>query len=210
MPTYYGTSDDDKLTYTFYSTSDAKLTYDAGAGTDQLVLDFSRISEELTFYWNRVYLTYSTSDVLASFSNVENLTIYGGSDDDSLNYSGYDYNALSLYGNGGNDDIGGGQYADLLSGGAGDDTLYGYDGDDSLSGGDGDDALNGGNGNDVLSGGAGADTLKGNDGDDTLNGDAGDDSLEGGDGTNILNGGAGDDTIDSTGDGDVIDGGGWV
>ncbi len=52
-------------------------------------------------------------------------------------------------GTAGNDSLGGGKYADLISGFAGNDTLIGNGGDDTLSGGTGADSLVGGAGNDA-------------------------------------------------------------
>ncbi len=60
---------------------------------------------------------------------------------------------VSLFGDGGDDVLFGGQNNDLLSGGPGSDTLFGLAGRDILLGGAGSDALFGGGGDDLLIGG---------------------------------------------------------
>ncbi len=78
----------------------------------------------------------------------------------------------------GNDTFWGSSTAnDLLYGDSGNDSLGGYSGRDTLYGGTGNDALSGGKGRDLLYGGAGNDTLNGSTGVDTLDGGAGDDWL---------------------------------
>ncbi len=57
---------------------------------------------------------------------------------------------------------------DVLLGGAGNDSLFGEGGNDILNGGEDDDVLFGGSGNDILIGGAGSDKLYGNEGDDVF------------------------------------------
>ena len=99
----------------------------------------------------------------------------------------------TLYGQGGDDTLYGGDGNDILYGQGDDDILYGEDGNDILSGGNGNDTLYGGNGNDKLKGGKGNDILYGGDGNDTLRGNKGDDELYGGRGRDLLRGGQGDD-----------------
>jgi len=82
-----------------------------------------------------------------------------------------DFTDNILYGNGGNDRLGG-------QGGF--DTLFGGDGNDALDGGTGDDILYGEGGNDALTGGSGGDDLRGGDGNDKLSGSDNKDSLNGG------------------------------
>ena len=102
----------------------------------------------------------------------------------------------TLYGQGGDDTLYGGDGNDILYGQGDDDILYGEDGNDILSGGNGNDTLYGGNGNDKLKGGKGNDILYGGDGNDTLRGNKGDDELYGGRGRDLLRGGQGDDILD--------------
>jgi Ca2+-binding RTX toxin-like protein len=100
----------------------------------------------------------------------------------------------------GEDQLDGGNEADVLAGGQGNDLLTGGDGDDLLFGGDpgvfvtdGNDVLNGGLGNDRLDGGSGNDLLNGGGGVDDLIGWTGNDVLDGGAAADLLNGGAGVD-----------------
>jgi Ca2+-binding RTX toxin-like protein len=81
--------------------------------------------------------------------------------------------AVTVTGNGFNNQITGNIGADSLTGGSGADTLTGADGRDRLTGGDG---------NDLLFGSAGNDTLIGSNNDDILDGGAGADRLDGGSG----------------------------
>ena len=117
-------------------------------------------------------------------SNNGNDTLYGQGGDDKL--KGGDGNDI-LYGEDGND---------KLKGGNGRDTLYGGNGNDKLKGGKGNDILYGGKGNDILYGRKGDDTLYGENGNDTLYGENGDDELYGGCGRDLLIGGKGDDLLD--------------
>lgn len=80
--------------------------------------------------------------------------------------------SVTIFGNGGQDNISGGTANDYLNGGTGDDTIFGAAGEDTLLGGDGDDALAGSDGHDSLQGDAGNDTLQGDAGNDTLDGGA--------------------------------------
>ncbi len=107
-------------------------------------------------------------------------------------------------GGGGNDDITGNDYANLLDGGAGDDTLRGGGGNDHLIGGVGQDQMYGGVGYDKLEGGADGDFLYGGFAGDEIDGGAGDDLIDGGgalDGggsaaiPDVLTGGSGADTF---------------
>ncbi|HEY9831565.1 MAG TPA: calcium-binding protein [Stenomitos sp.] len=81
----------------------------------------------------------------------------------------------TIYAEGGDDTVVGGERNDSLDGGVGNDTLVGGAGNDTLNGGDGNDSLRGGAGNDTLVGGAGNDTL--NDTNGTVDGGAGIDTL---------------------------------
>lgn len=71
--------------------------------------------------------------------------------------------------------------------------VNGLGGDDQIYGGDIADILNGGGGSDVLFGNAGNDTLKGGAGNDFIRGEEGDDTLRGGKSDDELVGGTGDD-----------------
>ena len=82
------------------------------------------------------------------------------------------------------ENLGGSDFADVLTGSNVDNDLWGYEGDD------------------VISGGAGNDDIEGHEGADTLRGDAGDDNLSGGTGNDIVNGGLGADLLDG---GDGVD-----
>ncbi|MEW6494827.1 MAG: calcium-binding protein [Cyanobacteriota bacterium] len=73
------------------------------------------------------------------------------------------------------------------------DTIYAEGGDDTVVGGERNDSLDGGVGNDTLVGGDGNDTLIGADGNDSLRGGAGNDTLIDTNGT--VDGGAGSDTL---------------
>lgn len=112
-----------------------------------------------------------------------------------------------IYGNGGNDSLGGYGGDDLIYTGAGDDTAQGGDGNDLIddytaSSYGGDDLMDGGAGNDSLYGYTGYDSLYGGDGADLLYGEADDDILDGGLGADIMYGGTGSDTyyVDNAGD----------
>lgn len=77
-------------------------------------------------------------------------------------------NALSLFGNAGNETIQGVDGNDLLNGGDGDDRLIGLVGDDRIIGGDGDDVMFGNSGSDLFLGGNGADLIFGSFSADTI------------------------------------------
>jgi Ca2+-binding RTX toxin-like protein len=114
-------------------------------------------------------------------------------------------NAFSstLLGEGGDDQLFGGDAVSHLSGGDGkdsltggknDDWLIGDKGDDTIVGGAGHDLIYGGDNNDTLSGGVGFDTIFGGAGNDSLKGEDDFDTLDGGAGADQLDGGAGQDT----------------
>jgi len=109
---------------------------------------------------------------------------------------------------GGNDDIlHGGSGHDQIRGGTGDDFLIGAAGNDTLAGDDGDDRIHGGSGNDQVTGGAGDDFLVGATGDDILTGDDGDDLILGGFGDDMLDGGTGNDRLGDGSGNDTLSGG---
>ncbi|MEY8841844.1 calcium-binding protein [Cribrihabitans sp. XS_ASV171] len=114
---------------------------------------------------------------------------YGNDLDNSIHGTSRNYN--SLYGEGGNDTLFGGDRRDYL---------YGGDGDDRLeTTGNGGDRMNGEAGRDTLVGGEGDDTLTGGDTEDDLRdelfGQGGHDSVDGGYGNDLIYGGTGDDTL---------------
>jgi Ca2+-binding RTX toxin-like protein len=107
--------------------------------------------------------------------------------------------AVQLFGEDGNDRLGGASGRDTIDGGPGDDNLTGGSGGDRVLGGAGDDQLfgnsngdnlQGGDGNDVLDGGPGNDTESGGNGDDTLR------ELSAPNGADSLAGASGNDTVD--------------
>ena len=153
---------------------------DGGAGRDRLL---ENDSQSLRFILTDSNLEIDTwEDVLNSLEEAEihggnkgvvidtrtftgQVTLYGGTGDDSL-FSGHDDDLLlGLAGN------------DILDSGEGDDTLMGAAGRDTLRGGDGRDILNGqGGSGDHLIGGAGLDRLDGGSGADIIQRD-GDDTV---------------------------------
>jgi Ca2+-binding RTX toxin-like protein len=96
--------------------------------------------------------------------------------------------AISVYGNGGNDTI-------AVGAGIGNTYLNGGDGHDNISGGDGNDSIRGGNGDDRVGAGAGHDYVEGDAGNDNLDGGIGNDSVFGSDGDDAVFGYLGDDTL---------------
>jgi Ca2+-binding RTX toxin-like protein len=112
-----------------------------------------------------------------------------------------------LIGAGGDDSLWGGSNNDSLDGGLGNDLLDGGGNNDSLDGGAGNDTLLGGSGRNVLLGGGGDDSLVGGSSRDTLDGGDGDDSLVGGSGRDMLDGGLGNDLLDGGGSFDSLNGG---
>ena len=129
---------------------------------------------------------------------------------------------ITVFGNGGDDKLTGGNGIQILWGGAGDDTLSGGAGNDKLYGGVGKDTLEGGAGIDLASyydagggvevylnfgtatGAAGDDTLTGI---ENLTGSAFGDRLIGDAGRNVFYGNNGDDIIKTKGGDDVVHGG---
>ena len=120
-----------------------------------------------------------------------------------------------IYGNGGLDELHGGDDDDFIQGGDQADRIWGDAGDDRLVGGDGADTLYGGTGNDALLGESGNDFLYGVTdlvfvnrplskpdarNRDFLSGGAGDDTIHGGDGDDTIIGGT------STAAGDTLQG----
>ena len=100
-----------------------------------------------------------------------------------------------LFGNGGFDDLSGGDARDILFGGLGDDIIAGGAGNDRVFAGDGSDIVTGDAGRDRIDGGADRDAIFGGAGEDILLGGEARDFLFGGIGADVINGGTGNDRI---------------
>ncbi len=106
-----------------------------------------------------------------------------------------------VYGSGGNDELGTGEYSavfaaaanETFDAGAGNDKIWAGKGHDTVLAGAGNDISGGGIGNDRMYGGTGDDDLWGDEGNDTILGEAGNDEIGGGQGDDTLNGGDGND-----------------
>lgn len=116
------------------------------------------------------------------------VVVYGGDGNDQI-YATDARFPITMFGEGGHDQITGGSAADVLDGGDGVDRLWGSAGNDLIRGGEGDDYLYGREGDDILIGGAGNDYLDGDIGGDLMIGGAGRDYLKGGAGEDLLIGG---------------------
>lgn len=119
-------------------------------------------------------------------------TLLAPDDDDLFGGEGADL----LDGSAGHDFLSGGSGADTLLGGSGSDTLEGGIGDDTLKSGGQDDVLSGGDGDDRIDAGSGNDTIHGDDGEDYIKSGSGHDLVFGGDGNDYVNASSGDDVID--------------
>ena len=111
--------------------------------------------------------------------------VYGGDGNDQV-YATDSARAVSIFGQGGHDQMTGGHAGDRLDGGDGVDRIWGQAGDDLVLGGDGNDQIDGREGNDVVVGGAGDDSMGGFDGRDVLIGGLGADRMDGGAGDDLL------------------------
>ncbi|WP_439815000.1 beta strand repeat-containing protein [Zavarzinia sp. CC-PAN008] len=116
---------------------------------------------------NRLTLSNTAVDAVASGTAADLLSVIGGSGLDIIDASGIATtgadgrrNLVQLFGAAGNDTLLGGAGENYLSGDAGDDLLSGLAGDDSLLGGVGNDTLLAGTGNDKVFGGDGNDTFR--------------------------------------------------
>lgn len=172
----------------------------------------------------------ATQQNLSPVFNPNAVTFLNDLDNTAQGLGNYSYNAI--HGQGGNDQLYGGDYIDTLFGGAGDDILDG--GGDSrdiasytdatakvtvnlstgtASGGAGNDILSnlegvyGSKFNDTLIGNAGSNDLYGGAGNDIINGLAGNDGLVGGTGNDTLNGGVGNNFLNGGAGNDVLNGG---
>ena len=131
---------------------------------------------------------------------------------------------VSIYGNGGDDEICGSDFDDFIAGGGGNDTILGGLGNDAIDGGAKDDDLWGGPGDDIIFGGVGSSPAsgvgcvlqtaigriylaKGGSGDDSIDGGEGNDCINAGSGEDTLMGGPGNDTLIGGNHADILDGG---
>ncbi|MEM6521457.1 MAG: calcium-binding protein, partial [Cyanobacteria bacterium P01_C01_bin.70] len=105
-------------------------------------------------------LAVDASGAASSITLVNTGTIVGDSllSDNNDTYVGLE-GAVdgAVFGNGGNDEIFGGDSDDIFSGGTGDDLILGNGGNDEIFGGSGNDFIDAGDGNDLIAGGAGLD-----------------------------------------------------
>jgi Ca2+-binding RTX toxin-like protein len=113
-----------------------------GSGNDTYTIDNARDRTVEKAGEGRDKVITSVSHTLAAY--IENMTATGT-------------DAITLTGNGLDNNILGNGAANRINGGGGSDTLNGGSGDDTLTGSSGNDQLNGGLGNDVLTGGSGSD-----------------------------------------------------
>jgi Ca2+-binding RTX toxin-like protein len=115
--------------------------------------------------------------------------VYGGEGNDQI-YATDNALPVTIYGQGGHDQITGGSGDDVIDGGDGWDRIWAGPGDDLVFGGTGSDSIDGREGNDILLGGDGDDYLYGGAGLDVLIGNTGSDRIDGGDGDDLLIGGS--------------------
>jgi hypothetical protein len=164
-----------------FSVSSVTFGNDSGARSLDIRADnrFSdiRVIEENAHF--RVTDSTNAFDRTYSKAGVQSIRFFGGAAQDNFQ-ARIGTTPVFAYGNGGNDQLRGGDGNDHLDGGAGNDTLRGLGGHDTLIGGADNDNLSGHEGNDTLRGDGGADRLFGGDGVDWLYGGAGDDYLSGG------------------------------
>ncbi len=142
-------------------------------------------------------------DLFIANGNKKDL-IFGEGGDDFL---GGGRKGDDIWGGPGNDDLWGGAGRDFMSGGADNDLMFGNDGGDAMEGDGGNDVMSGGRGKDNMFGGDDDDTMDGNEGSDIIFGGGGNDNIAGGKGRDILNGGDHDDTLCGQGGKDQLDGG---
>ncbi len=153
-----------------YRTNWNDITITFADSEDKIVIEGFFTSEA-----NRnLYLTFNGGGrVHATASNSPLRTIYGTDGDEYI--AAMDDRGVTLYGEGGADNLNGGGGADRLYGGIGNDQLYGNSGNDTLDGGEGDDMLYGGAGNDtyIFNVGSGTDTIVDSEGINTISFGAG-------------------------------------
>ncbi|MEM9220178.1 MAG: bluetail domain-containing putative surface protein [Cyanobacteria bacterium P01_F01_bin.150] len=144
-------------------------------------------------------LTFSRQ-TLDGFS-IDNLSLFGGDNNDNLASGDSDDTVDSGSGNdtvnsgGGNDTVDSGDGNDIIDSGSGDDIIDSGSGDDIINSGSGDDIITSGSGNDLVNGGDGSDIIDGGLGNDVLTGLLGDDAISGGNGDDLINGGSGKNTL---------------
>lgn len=153
-----------------YRTNWNDITITFADSEDKIVIEGFFTSEA-----NRnFYFTFNGGGrVHATASNSPLRTIYGTDGDEYI--AAMDDRGVTLYGEGGADNLNGGSGADRLYGGIGNDQLYGNGGNDTLDGGEGDDMLYGGAGNDtyIFNVGSGTDTIIDSEGINTISFGAG-------------------------------------
>lgn len=138
-------------------------TIDGGDGFDQVGYNFSTQSTGVTLDARAIHAGSDVQAMADGFggtdllSNVEWISLSGSTDNDILYGSTTLIN--ELIGNGGNDQITGGNANDFIDGGTGADNVSGGDGNDQIYGGADGDFLAGGGGDDVIDGGDGFDFL---------------------------------------------------
>ncbi|MFK7820378.1 MAG: hypothetical protein AB8G99_16780 [Planctomycetaceae bacterium] len=154
---------------------------------------------------SQVTATVNGTKALFDAGDIQQIEVFAGEGNDKVKATGA--NPVTVYGDGGNDNIKGSNGPDTIFGGAGNDIINGGNGRDSLFGEEGSDKINGGNGDDYLSGDIGRDLIKGGSGDDVVYAGGGSDKVIGGKGNDELYGEAGHDNITGGGDSDTIYGG---
>ena len=164
------------------TTADGNLRYTAAAGEMNNVT-FARVSGD-TFRVTDLGTTISAGQGCTQESpNVVTCTtsparpIIANLGDQNDRAASRTSRTVQLYGEDGNDRLGGASGRDVLDGG---------NGDDNLTGGSGNDRLHGGAGNDQLFGNSGRDAITGDDGNDLIDGGSGNDSESGGNGDDVL------------------------
>lgn len=131
--------------------------------------------------------------------------------------------AMVIEGGAGNDNLTGGNVADVIDGGvggpagspgndtingsAGSDRITGNDGNDSIIGGTGNDTVDAGTGNDIVNAGAGNDSVTAGDGNDNVDAGVGNDNVSGGNGNDTIVAGDGNDNVDAGDGNDSVTGG---
>lgn len=175
----------------YYSYNEGNDYLDGRAGDDYLYGGAGNDTATYLAASGGVFVNLDNGQVSGAFGydTLDSIEIVQGSNYNDSLFGDY-YGNDTLYGNGGDDYIGGGfDGDDYIDGGSGKDTLSGNYGLDTLDGGLGNDSLDGGIGEDFLSDVSGGDdTLIGGSGNDTLYGWSGNDTLTGGEGNDYLDG----------------------
>lgn len=135
--------------------------FQAGAGTDRLMVDLSDAAGVVSLSHFFVGIDQGQPAQRGIYhGGVEAFTVTSGAFDDGLE---------------------GGSGDDVLSGNGGNDLIRGYEGHDTLNGGDGNDTLDGRQGDDTISGGAGDDIIY-----TTFNSEVDFNWVDGGDGVDFV------------------------